>query len=95
MSRETSCFGLRELKFKSSAARTFTGYGAVFDNVDAYGDAIQRGAFRRSLEAHRKAGTMPAMLAQHGGGFVGGDLMPIGKWLSIEEDDFGLAVEGR
>jgi uncharacterized protein len=96
MSRETSSFGLRELKFASGSARTFTGYGAVFDNVDSYGDAIQRGAFRRSLDAHRKAGTMPAMLSQHGSPFgSGGDLMPIGTWLSLEEDDYGLAVEGR
>src|SRR5262249_28320020 len=77
MSRETSAFCLRELKFKAGAARTFTGYGAVFDNIDSYGDAIQRGAFRQSLAAHKAAGTMPALLAQHGGFLSGADMMPI------------------
>ena len=28
---------------------TFSGYGAVFGNVDAYGDVIAKGAFKKTL----------------------------------------------
>lgn len=42
-----SC-GLIDLKFAGSeaeAARKFSGHGAVFKNVDGYGDVIEPGAF--------------------------------------------------
>lgn len=95
MGRERASFALAELKLASSAPRTFTGYGAVFGNVDGHGDVIAKGAFRRSLGEHKSAGTMPAMLSQHGS-FLGGDAqMPIGVWTSMEEDSHGLKVEGR
>ena len=29
---------------------SFSGYGAVFGNVDAYGDVIEKGAFRKTIE---------------------------------------------
>src|SRR5437870_5005806 len=39
-----------EFKFASGAADgTFSGYGAVTGNVDAYGDRIDRGAFKETL----------------------------------------------
>ncbi len=39
--------GIAELKFDagSEAEMTFSGYGAMFGNVDAYGDVISPGAF--------------------------------------------------
>lgn len=87
--------GLREVKFASDdSAMTFSGYGAVFGNVDSYGDVIQRGAFRETLAAARKSGNWPSMLAQHGG-FSAEDMMPIGVWTTMEEDDAGLKLEGR
>lgn len=72
------------------------GYGAVFGNVDSYGDVIAPGAFKDSLSQHAAAGTMPAMLLQHGGWGVGADDMtPVGIWTAMREDDKGLVVEGR
>lgn len=77
---------------------TFSGYGAVFGNKDSYGDVIQKGAFKATLKDWRTKKRFPPMLLQHGGGFFGGssdDLVPIGKWTSMEEDDTGLLVEGE
>lgn len=76
---------------------TFSGYGAVFGNVDSYGDVIQKGAFKRTLREWEERGKYPPMLLQHGGGFMGNadDLLPIGKWLSMEENSKGLKVEGK
>ena len=44
---------LRELKFaadEGAQAMSFTGYGAVFGNVDSYGDVIEAGAFSNSWQ---------------------------------------------
>lgn len=67
---------------------TFSGYGAVFDQVDRGGDIIRPGAFAASLARHKAAGTLPAMLYQHDPN------RPIGVWTKVAEDDRGLAVEG-
>jgi len=60
------------------------GYGAVFGNVDSYGDIIQAGAFMDSLR-----GRKPKMLYQH--------RMedPIGVWDEYREDQKGLYMKGR
>jgi HK97 family phage prohead protease len=87
-----------EVKFdaRGSDVGTFSGYGAVFGNVDAYGDVIQKGAFKESLREWKGAKRLPPMLAQHGGWMMTDmDAIPIGKWESMEEDDKGLKVEGR
>jgi len=73
---------------------TFEGYGAVFGNVDSYGDVIAPGAFTETLAKAKEAGTMPAMLSQHGG-FTADDITPIGKWLEMSEDETGLKVKGQ
>lgn len=87
---------LRELKLANSDTMEFTGYGAVFNNVDSYGDVIVPGAFARSLREQKSVGVWPAMLGQHGGWGIGADdLMPLGVWTSIEEDTKGLKVHGR
>lgn len=87
-----------EVKFASgSSDGTFTGYGAVFGNTDSYGDVIDKGAFKETLRSWEDRGKYPPMLLQHGGGFFGGtaeDLLPIGKWTSMEENSKGLKVEG-
>jgi HK97 family phage prohead protease len=50
---------------------------------------IAPGAFRRSLEEHRAAGTTPLMLWSH-------DLSaPIGVWTGVRETRSALEVEGR
>ena len=67
----------------------FEGYGAVFGNVDLGGDMILPGAFAASLLDHKRKGTSPVMLWQHK------QDIPIGRWLSLEEDAIGLKVKGK
>jgi len=75
---------------------SFTGYGAVFGNLDGYGDVIVKGAFKDTLREAKRAGDWPSMLLQHGG-FLGGaqDLTPIGLWTAMEDADTGLRLEGQ
>jgi HK97 family phage prohead protease len=68
---------------------TFEGYGAAFGSVDFWGDIIKPGAFKKSMAAHKKAGTMPAMLWQHRHD------KPLGPWLNIHEDEKGLWAKGQ
>lgn len=93
---------LTELKFATGdgAANdimTFSGYGAVFGNVDSYGDVIAPGAFASYLsDAKEGKQAWPAMLLQHGGyGMTAEDMTPIGVWTSLSEDGHGLKVEGK
>jgi HK97 family phage prohead protease len=81
-----------EVKFQATAdeTRSVEGYGAVFGNVDSYGDVIAPGAFAKSLAAHRAAGSMPAMLLSHNP-----DALPVGVWDEMAEDGHGLRVKGR
>lgn len=91
---------LRELKFAAddgAQAMSFTGYGAVFGNVDSYGDVIEAGAFSKFL-ADVKSGNQPwpAMLSQHGGWQMSAeDMTPIGVWTDFAEDGHGLKVTGQ
>lgn len=88
-----------QCEFKSSdisEAGIFSGYGAVFGNIDAYGDVIAPGAFKSTLESYHKAGKYPPMLLQHGGlGARDNDGLPIGVWTAMAEDNEGLKVEGK
>jgi HK97 family phage prohead protease len=79
-----------DLKIKASGDNgLIEGYGAVFGNVDLMGDICLPGCFTASLEAHKEAETMPAMLMSHD------QAAPVGKWLEMYEDDVGLFVKGR
>jgi len=99
--RHLAC-ALTEIKLAPAAndgvdAMTFEGYGAVFGNVDAYGDVIAPGAFANFL-ADAKSGRQPwpAMLSQHGGmGLTATDDTPVGIWLDLAEDGTGLKVKGK
>lgn len=96
---ERKTFTLAELKLAEpeadAAEMRFSGYGAMFGNVDSYGDVIDPGAFAVSLANAQKTGIYPAMLMQHGGWGMGSqDLMPIGVWDKLSEDGKGLVVEG-
>ena len=98
-----SVFPLRELKFDAPAdgvaqsARTFSGYGAAFNNVDAYGDVIMPGAFSEFLsDAKSGKSPWPSMLSQHGGmSMTSEDMTPIGVWQDLAEDGSGLRVTGQ
>lgn len=75
---------------------TFSGYGAMFGNVDSYGDVIQQGAFKNSLKEWGGRGKFPPMLLQHGGmGVMADDMLPVGEWTEMSENSDGLMVEGR
>lgn len=97
---QTLTCNLRELKFAAddgAQAMSFTGYGAVFGNVDSYGDVIEAGAFSKFL-ADVKSGNQPwpAMLSQHGGWQLSAeDITPIGVWTDFAEDGHGLKVTGQ
>lgn len=95
--RHLNC-GLVELKFAPDAnTMSFEGYGAVFGNVDAYGDIIEPGAFAAYLsDVESGKQNWPAMLLQHGGyGMTAEDMTPIGVWTSLAEDGKGLKVSGK
>lgn len=85
-----------DLKLASSSAEAmeFSGYGAVFGNVDSYGDVIAPGAFAETLAAAKAGGHWPVMLSQHGG-FSAEDMTPIGVWTDFAEDGVGLRVSGK
>lgn len=68
---------------------TFTGYGAVFSNVDSKGEKVMPGAFSESLARHRREGSKPLMLWQHD------PSEPIGVWEDLAEDGIGLRGVGR
>lgn len=63
----------------------FSGYASVFGGVDSYGDTILAGAYAPALEQG-----LPKMFFNHDKFSI-----PIGKWLSVEEDDRGLKVVGE
>lgn len=67
-----------------AASGVIEGYGAVFGNIDTYGDIIQRGAFGSTM-GKRKV----KMLWQHDPD------QPIGVWDEMREDDRGLWMKGR
>lgn len=94
---------LVELKFApkegegNTETMAFTGYGAVFGNVDAYGDVIEPGAFSKFLaDLQESKVAWPAMLSQHGGfNMTAEDMTPIGVWTEFAEDGHGLKVTGQ
>ena len=76
------------LEVKGLKDREFSGHGSVFRNMDLGGDIVAPGAFRKSLEQHRTAGSLPQMFWMHDPARVPG------KWVDMSEDSDGLAVKG-
>lgn len=68
---------------------SFTGYGSVFGNVDAYKEIVAPGAFADSLAAWKTSGLLPPVLWQHRAG------EPLGPYLEMREDSHGLFVHGQ
>ena len=77
------------LEVKALNNREIQGHGSVFRNIDMGGDIVIPGAFRRTLGAHRRSGTLPQMFWMHKP-----DHVP-GRWTAMSEDDTGLAVRGE
>lgn len=90
--QKMACAGQIEIKLADTgdATRTFSGYGAVFNNTDFARDIIAPGAFAKTISEHKAAGSSVAMFFNHDA-----YSMPIGKWVSLEEDDYGLKVSGE
>ena len=79
---------------------TFEGYGSVFGTIDSYNDEIVKGAFKGTLKEWKARKKLPKLLLQHGGGGMFGmgsvdDLVPIGKWDEMYEDEHGLFARGH
>jgi HK97 family phage prohead protease len=66
----------------------FTGWGAVFDNVDAHGDVIRRGAFDQSI----KSGQVTPLLWEHQ---ASDPRSYVGEILDAKETDEGLQITGQ
>jgi len=87
--------GLSEIKVAgdAEAGMQFSGYGAVFGNVDYWGDLIVEGAFQSTIAQAKSTNQWPALLSQHG--FTGEGDVPVGIWTEMREDSIGLYVEGK
>lgn len=83
-----------KLATADAEAMTFEGYGAVFGNVDSYGDVIAPGAFADTLAHAKSSGQWPALLLQHGG-FTSEDMTPIGVITDLSEDGTGLRMKAK
>ena len=68
---------------------TFEGYASVFGVVDEYGEVVERGAFKRTLDHWGSSGRPIPILWQHRPD------QPIGKTLEVREDEHGLYVKGQ
>lgn len=91
---ERMTFGFRDIKAsEASDGMIFSGYGAVFGNIDHWGDVIQPGAFADTLKQAKDSGQWPSMLLQHG---MTADMdVPVGIWTEMKEDPIGLFMEGK
>lgn len=67
----------------------FSGYLAVFDNIDSHGDVIRKGAFLKTIDEWKAKGKYPAIFWNHDPD------EPIGVFTLMREDEKGLYVEGR
>ncbi|MGQ3356322.1 MAG: HK97 family phage prohead protease [Phreatobacter sp.] len=79
-----------DLASAQASAGRIEGYASAFGGQpDANGRLIAAGAFANTIADHRAAGSMPAMLWAH-------DMAhPIGRWLHLAEDAYGLKAVGQ
>jgi len=75
---------------KMKADGEFTCYANVKNVIDYARDMTVNGAFIDSIERHKANNTMPQMFWMHKS-----DELPIGVWLSMEEDGHGLKMRGK
>ncbi|WP_434701539.1 HK97 family phage prohead protease [Pseudomonas sp. D1-36] len=86
--QKTLAFDQVEIKFDSSGKTgTFEGYASVFGVVDSDGDIIMPGAFKKALSSQSR---QVGMFFNHRTWEL-----PVGKWLSLEEDSKGLLTRGE
>jgi HK97 family phage prohead protease len=65
------------------------GFGSAFGNKDLGGDVVEFGAFGKTLEEHKKNGTMPNMFFAHN------MYEPVGHWNDLAESKKGLDSKGQ
>lgn len=75
-----------EIKELNEEKRIFEGYASVFGNVDAYGDIVQKGAFKKTINERKDK---IKILWQHN------PTQPIGKLSEAKEDNIGLKIKGK
>ena len=82
---------LKRLHFKMDSYNEeegiFSGYAAVFENIDSGGDVIEPGAFTKTLA---EGWERVKILALHNDG-----CLPIGRPLELKEDANGLFISAR
>ena len=82
---------LKTIQFKTETfdeeEGIFSGYGAVFGNVDSGGDIIEHGAFTKTLA---KGWERVKILALHND-----SILPIGRPLELREDEHGLYLKAK
>ena len=67
----------------------FSGYGSVYNVIDAYSEKVAPGAFANSLRKWMSRGRLPPALWQHR------SAEPVGPFTKMVEDERGLYVEGQ
>ena len=75
-----------KFEIKASGENIIEGYSAYFDNIDSYGDIIEKGAFKKTLNENRNR---VKVLWQHD------TSEPIGKPIMMEEDSKGLYIKAQ
>ena len=68
---------------------TFSGYGSIFGNVDAYREIVAPGAFANSIAEIKNTDRPLPVLWNHNSS------EPLGFYTSLEDEDIGLMVEGK
>jgi HK97 family phage prohead protease len=78
----------KAVKFETKAISDdiFEGYASFFNNIDAYDDIIEKGAFRKTISENR---SRIKVLWQHDAN------EPIGLPIDMTEDDNGLYVKAK
>jgi len=82
--------GVSGFKAADDNTMKFTCYGNVKGNIDHAQDRTLDGAYVKSIERHKSAGTMPKMFWMHNPYET-----PVGKWVDMREDAKGLFMEGE
>lgn len=78
-----------DIKQMPDETGVFEGYGNVFSVIDEGNDIVMPGAFADSLAKSKANKRMPKLLWQH-------DMkQPIGAWLEMREDNYGLFCRGK
>ncbi len=84
---EKKCFEIKQEQHKEEGI--VHAVVSVFNVTDSHGDIIIKGAFRDSIERHKKRGTLPPGIFYHD------CTKPVAKTVDAWEDNEGLHVIGK